>query len=86
MLRRAVFCRISVCISRANPISSLDAQPIEKINGLLFRQYLRGANLRFVKGTAKKGAAVPLIHTSTNKSPGLPKASLKCTRKDESSS
>ena len=62
MLRRAVFCRISVCISRANPISSLDAQPIEKINGLLFRQYLRGANLRFVKGTAKKGAVVPLTH------------------------
>jgi len=40
----------------------LDAQPIEKINDLLSRQYLHGTNSTFVKWTAKKGATVPLTH------------------------
>jgi quercetin dioxygenase-like cupin family protein len=40
----------------------LDAQPTEKINDLLSRQYLHGTNSTFVKWTAKKGAVVPLTH------------------------
>jgi quercetin dioxygenase-like cupin family protein len=40
----------------------LDAQPVEKINDLLSRQYLYGTNSTFVKWTAKKGAVVPLTH------------------------
>jgi quercetin dioxygenase-like cupin family protein len=47
----------------ANPnCSTLDAQPMEKINDLLFRRYLRRADLTFVEWTAKKGAVVPLTH------------------------
>lgn len=40
----------------------LDAQPVEKVNDLLYRQYLHGTNLTFVKWIAKKGAVVPLTH------------------------
>jgi quercetin dioxygenase-like cupin family protein len=40
----------------------LDAQPMEKVNDLLSRQYLYGTNSTFVKWTAKKGAVVALTH------------------------
>jgi quercetin dioxygenase-like cupin family protein len=40
----------------------LDAQPVERINDLLFRQYLYGTNCTFVKWTAKKGSVIPLTH------------------------
>jgi hypothetical protein len=35
---------------------------MEKINDSLFRQYLLGADLTFMKWVAKKGAVVPLTH------------------------
>jgi hypothetical protein len=35
---------------------------MERINDPLFRRDVRGTNLPFVKGTAKKGAVVPLTH------------------------
>jgi quercetin dioxygenase-like cupin family protein len=35
---------------------------MEKVNDLLYRQYLQGTSLTFVKWTAKKGGVVPLTH------------------------
>jgi hypothetical protein len=59
---------------------------MERIHDLPFRRDVRGTNLPFVKWTAKKGAVVPLTHYVTEHVTWITKASLKCTRKDESSS
>ena len=64
----------------------LDAQPMERINDLPFRRDVRGTNLRFVKWTAKKGAVVPLTHHVNEHVTWITKASLKCTRKDDTTS
>ena len=55
-------------------------------NDPLFRRDVRGTNLPFVKGTAKKGAVVPLTHHVNEHVTWITKASLKCTRKDETTS
>ena len=59
---RGILPNISFDLAANPSCSTLDAQPMEKINDLLFRRYLRRANLNLVKWTAKKGAVVPLTH------------------------
>jgi unsaturated pyranuronate lyase len=53
---------ISLHLAGTTHLFHLDAQPIERINNRLCRQYLHGTNLTFVKWIAKKGAVVPLNH------------------------
>ncbi|MGA7925573.1 MAG: hypothetical protein WCA20_06215 [Candidatus Sulfotelmatobacter sp.] len=59
---RGILPNISLHLAGESQLFHLDAQPMEKINNLPFRQYLHGTNLTFVKWTAKKGAVVPLAH------------------------
>jgi len=59
---RGILPNISLHLAGEAQLFHLDAQPIEKINDLLSRQYLYGTNATFVKWTAKKGAVVPLTH------------------------
>ena len=59
---RGILPNISLHLAGEPQLFHLDAQPMEKINELLYRQYLHGTNVTFVKWTAKKGAVVPLTH------------------------
>ena len=59
---RGIVPGVSVHLAGEAQLFRLDAQPVEKINDLLSRQYLQGTNCTFVKWTAKKGGAVPLNH------------------------
>jgi hypothetical protein len=59
---RGTIPTISRHLSAAAQLFHLDAQPVEKVNDLLTRQYLHGTNVTFVKWTAKKGAVIPLTH------------------------
>ncbi len=49
---------MAACLSLYN----LDAQPVEQISALIYRQYLHGSRSTFVKWTMRKGAVVPLHH------------------------
>jgi hypothetical protein len=59
---RGILPNISLHLAGEPQLFHLDAQTMEKINDLLYRQYLHGTNVTFVKWTAKKGAIVPLTH------------------------
>jgi quercetin dioxygenase-like cupin family protein len=59
---RGILPNISPHLAGTTHLFHLDEQPIERINNLLYRQYLHGTNLTFVKWIAKKGAVVPLNH------------------------
>jgi quercetin dioxygenase-like cupin family protein len=59
---RGTISNISRDLAAAAQLFHLDAQPVEKVNDLLSRQYLDGTNVTFVKWTAKKGAVIQLIH------------------------
>jgi len=59
---RGILPNISSHLAGGAQLFHLDAQPMEKVNDLLSRQYLHGTNVTFVKWTSKKGATVPLTH------------------------
>lgn len=59
---RGIVPSISEHLGGGPQLFHLDAQPMEKVNDLLYRQYLHGTNATFVKWTAKKGGVVPLTH------------------------
>ncbi len=62
---RGIVPGISLHLAGEAQLFHLDAQPMEKVNDLLFRQYLQGTNSTFVKWTARKGGVVPLTHHSS---------------------
>jgi quercetin dioxygenase-like cupin family protein len=59
---RGIIAGISPHLAGEAQLFGLDTQPMEKMNDLLYRQYLQGTNATFVKWTAKKGAVIPLHH------------------------
>jgi quercetin dioxygenase-like cupin family protein len=59
---RGLVPNISLHLADEPQLFRLDAQPMERINDLLYRQYLHGTNATFVKWTAKRGGTVPLTH------------------------
>ena len=61
---QGIVAGISLHLAGQAQLFNLDAQPIEKVNDLLSRQYLHGMNFTFVKWIAKKGGAIPLTHHS----------------------
>ncbi len=59
---RGVLPLISGHLAASASLYHLDAQPIEQVGPLIYRQYLHGAQSTFVKWTMKKGAVVPVHH------------------------
>jgi hypothetical protein len=59
---RGILPGISAHLAGEPQLFHLDAQPVEKVNDLLYRQYFYGTNVTFVKWIVKKGAVVPLTH------------------------